>query len=85
MVPIVGAWPWGAAALTFAYLARFWFCVFAGRRRISCRQGGPLLVARSSSSPPSRWPAGASSSRSLRTAESAAAATVGQPIDVSPA
>jgi multicomponent Na+:H+ antiporter subunit A len=83
--PIVGVLAVGSAALTFAYLARFWFGVFAGRRRIAAGRVPPLLVAPIVILAAISLAGGSIVEPFVRTAESAAAATVGQPIDVSPA
>jgi multicomponent Na+:H+ antiporter subunit A len=82
--PIVGVLAVAGAALTFGYLGRFWFGVFAGRRRIAAGTVPVLLVAPVVVLAAISIGGGIIVDPFARLAESAAAATVGHPIAVSP-
>ena len=83
--PVVGVLAVVSAALTFAYLARFWFGVFAGPRRIAAGPVPALLVAPIVILAVISLAGGSFVEPFVRLAEGAGAATVGQPIDVDPA
>jgi multicomponent Na+:H+ antiporter subunit A len=82
--PIVAALAIGAAALTFAYLARFWLGVFAGHRRagvsrVPLQMVVPIIVLAAIS-----IAGGVFVDPFARLAEGAAAITHGRPADASP-
>jgi len=83
--PLVAAFAVAAAALTFAYLARFWLGVFAGRsgvvgtRRVPLLLVAPVVVLAAVS-----LAGGIVVDPFARLAEDAAAVTHGRPVDVDP-
>ena len=75
-----------AAALTFAYIGRFWLGLFTGARRTdTAARSRRCSSPQSSCWPRSRSPAASSSARSPRLAGDAATVTHGAAVDVSPA
>jgi multicomponent Na+:H+ antiporter subunit A len=83
--PLLAALAVVSAALTFAYIGRFWLGIFAGPRRATARRPPPSLVA------PIVVLAGVSLAGGIvvdpfaRLAAAAATVTAGTPVEVSPA
>jgi multicomponent Na+:H+ antiporter subunit A len=83
--PVVTGLAIAGAALTFAYLARFWFGLFAGRRRVVAGRLPLLLVAPVVVLAALSLAGGIVVEPFARLAEDAAAVSHGAPVDIVPA
>ena len=83
--PAVQALAVASAALTFAYVGRFWLGIFGGRRRVAARALRRSLVAPIVVLSAVTVAGGVFVEPFVRLAEQAAAVTHGAPVDVTPA